>query len=328
MKDKIKNLLFDSQKGKIKLNDKASIFFFCLLLATFFWFLSSLSKRYTTTLSIPIEYTSFNKSFILMEEPVENLTIRVAGSGFELLGEQMMLNRKSIDVDLSTAKNAGSNRFAIATSSIKNELLTLLDKDLDFIEIQLDSIVLLTEPRITKTINVKTNLNLEFESGYDLHGEVIVEPSEVLVSGPKSSLDTLETIYLKELTISDLDDTTMINVKVLDDNIFEFVKCDPSSLKLTIPVEKFTEKIFEVPIQENVSVSETSIKTFPNNVKVVFSVPLSNYERLLDGDFIAAVEVGETELTQSKLKVVVKGFPTYAKLLRIEPEKVEYIIKK
>ena len=104
MKNKIKNLIFDSNKGKIKLNERASIFFFCLVLATCFWFLSSLSKSYTTKLTIPIEYISVNKNFILLEKPLESIEIQVSGSGFELLGEQMSLNRNALQVNLETAK--------------------------------------------------------------------------------------------------------------------------------------------------------------------------------------------------------------------------------
>jgi len=131
VKSRLKNLLFDSNKGKIKLNEKASIFLLCLGLATFFWFLSSLSKRYTTDLSIPLKYKSYNKEFILLNKPVSKIIVTVSGSGFELLGEQISLDRKEIVVDLTKAVRVNDNRFAILTARLRSQVIKYLDKDLE-----------------------------------------------------------------------------------------------------------------------------------------------------------------------------------------------------
>jgi hypothetical protein len=324
VKNKIKNLIFDSNKGKIKLNERASIFFFCLVLATFFWFLSSLSKQYTTTLTIPIEYTSFNKNFILVEKPIEFIEIQVSGSGFELLGEQMSLNRNALDVNLQMARRLGKNRFGIATSKLQNEVYKYLDKDIRFERITSDSIIFKTDQRVVRKLKVIPDLDISFESSYNLMGEVSVQPEYVEVSGPKGYLDSLEFLTTKKLKEEDVNDSLQLTYDFGSDKRFFNVNIVPEEVSLLVPVDKFTEKTFEVPITWS---GKFSIRTFPNKVKVIFLVPLSNYEQLTEREIIAKVDVDSDLKEKKKLKVAIKGVPHFAKLLRIEPEKVEFIIK-
>ena len=324
MKNKIKNLIFDSNKGKIKLNERASIFFFCLVLATFFWFLSSLSKQYTTNLTIPLEYTSFNKDFILTEKPVEFIEIQVSGSGFELLGEQMSLNRNSLKVNLSEAMRLGGSRFGLPTSKLQNKVYEYLDKDIRFERMTSDSILFKTDKRVTRSFKVIPDVELSFESSYNLMGEVTINPETVEVSGPKGILDSIEFIQTKKLKYADVNDSLTTTYSFKDDERFNSLDIVPSEISILIPVDKFTEKSFEVPVEWN---KDISIRTFPNKVKVVFLVPLSNCEQLTKQDIRASVNVMEGFQNRKKLKVDVEGVPDFAKLLRVEPEKIEYIIK-
>ena len=324
MKNKIKNLIFDSNKGKIKLNERASIFFFCLVLATFFWFLSSLSKEYTTNLTIPLEYTSFNKGFILSEEPIDYIEIQVSGNGFELLGEQMSLNRNSLKVNLEEAMKLGENRFGIPTSKLKNKIYQYLDKDIRFERITSDSILFKTDKRVIRKLKVIPDVDLSFESSYNLMGEIIVNPITVEVSGPKSQLDSLQFITTDKLKFDDVNDSITLTYNFATNERFKALDIVPEQISIIVPVDKFTEKSFEIPISWT---KDISIRTFPNKVKVVFLVPLTNYEQLTEQDIAATVNLEDGFQNKKKLKVNISGTPEFAKLLRIEPEKIEFIIK-
>ncbi|MFT6167152.1 MAG: hypothetical protein ACJAV5_000427 [Vicingaceae bacterium] len=324
MKNKIKNLIFDSNKGKIKLNERASIFFFCLVLATFFWFLSSLSKQYTTNLTIPLEYTSFNKDFILIEEPIDFIEIQVSGNGFELLGEQMSLNRNSLKVNLGEAMKLGKNRFGIPTSKLQNEVYQYLDKDIRFERMTSDSILFKTDKRAMRTFKVIPDVELSFESSYNLMGEITVSPSMIEVSGPQGELDSIQFITTEKLKYGEVNDSLILTYSFADDKRFQSLDIVPEEVSILVPVDKFTEKSFEVPIEWNKNIS---IRTFPNKVKVVFLVPLSNYEQLTEQEIKAEVNLTDGFQKKKKLKVNIKGVPDFAKLLRVEPEKIEFIIK-
>lgn len=260
----------------------------------------------------------------MVEKPIEFIEIQVSGSGFELLGEQMSLNRNALDVNLQQARRLGKNRFGIATSNLQNEVYKYLDKDIRFERITFDSIIFITDQRVVRKLKVIPDLDISFESSYNLMGEVSVQPPYVEVSGPKGYLDSLELITTKKLKEEDVNDSLQLTYDFGSDGRFSNVNIVPEKVSLLVPVDKFTEKTFEVPITWS---GNFSIRTFPNKVKVIFLVPLSNYEQLTEREIIAKVDLDSDLKEKKKLKVAIKGVPHFAKLLRIEPEKVEFIIK-
>ena len=97
---------------------------------------------------------------------------------------------------------------------------------------------------------------------------------------------------------------------------------------ILIPVEKYTEKEISLDINVNAS-SHLMLRVFPAKVNVKVLVPMSLYENLDETLLMASVKYVESrDKGAEKLQVNLKGIPKYAKLIRIEPERVEYIIRK
>ncbi len=72
-----------------------------------------------------------------------------------------------------------------------------------------------------------------------------------------------------------------------------------------------------------------SIKTFPEKVKITYFVALIDYNRVDHEMFKAQVNIPVIgKLTPGKLKVNIVQFPSFVKIRKIVPDKVEYIILK
>jgi hypothetical protein len=96
-----------------------------------------------------------------------------------------------------------------------------------------------------------------------------------------------------------------------------------------MPVEKFTEEIEEIEVHPINVQPGYSLKTFPDKVKVRFLVSLSNYNKVDASMFDAVVEADETDMKKrSKLEVRLISSPTFIRITRLEPEKVDYILRK
>lgn len=327
MLNQIKNILLKNEEGKFKLNQKASIFLFCLMLSTFFWFLSVLGKNYTAKLKFYINYEDFSSDFILTEAPTEFIEGEVFGSGYELLGEQLSLSRIKIDLSLKNAKStAVPNRYFIDTRQLRNQLRSALDRDLQLNAILQDSIVFKTQKRLNKTIKIIPDLTLEFESGYALRGEVIYSPKQINISGPKSFIDTVEFITSVAKAISGIEDTMRLKMGLKMPENINGIKTSTTEIDVIIPAEKHTEKRIELPVQLQGN-REFAIKTFPGQVTAVLLVPLSMYNQLTEAKLTAIAKFKSPD-SSDKLKIEIIGVPKYADLIRVEPDRVEYIIRK
>lgn len=330
MKNRINQFLIKHSKGKIRFTEKAYIFLLCLMLSTFFWFLSSLSENYTTTLSANLKYNSIDEDFILTEEPPKKIQFRVRSSGFELLGEQLSLDRKEVAVNLQNAKALPTqNRYFILTNSILSNVREQLDADIELLNLLRDTLYLSTEERLSKMVKVEPQVELSFKSAFKLRGEVSVNPKEIEVMGPASfidSLSSLKTVLFKQKNMSD---SSRVQVELLVEQDVKGLRLNPAKVELLIPVEKFTEKEIVVPIKLNNQKDQSLfIRIFPDEVNLTVLVPLSKYSSLSASRIEAVVDYNEESSADKKLKVRIINLPDYAILRSTEPENVEYIIRK
>lgn len=326
MKNTIISLFFDSKKKKVKLDQRVLIFFFCLVLSTFFWLLAALSKNYSTILKVHLSYSDLPEEYIFTQNPSTTFEIQASGNGFNLLGEQYKLNRNPISVSLFDFLNEDKSRHAVSTENLAENIKQELHSGLQLDKIYLDSIRFKTNLQETREIVVEPLIDLSFESGYKQFGEIQVEPKTVKVIGPKDLIMQLESITTEIIQLKGIK-KSINGVYQLDlKSMNELLVVKPSKVEITIPVEKFTEKVIELPIKINSKKNKREIKTFPESVKVIFNVPISRFEELNKDKLQAFVDLDAHDHSKSKLLVELTGVPANFELVRIEPDKVEYII--
>jgi hypothetical protein len=102
-----------------------------------------------------------------------------------------------------------------------------------------------------------------------------------------------------------------------------------AEVEFRLPVEKFTEGTEEIEIHPVNVAYGYSLKTFPDKVKVRYLVSISNYNKVDASMFDAIVQGGEKgNRPGSKLEVSIITKPSFIRITRLEPEKVDYILRK
>ncbi len=325
MKEEFEDFYRNIKEGRLRFSQRAYIFLFCLLLSTFFWFLSALSDSYTTYLKVPLRYTSLSDNFVLEKEPPKQLSIKVRSSGFELLGEQISLDRNTIDLDLSKAKDNRRKAYFILSEDFRKQVRESLDPDIELIEISPDSIFLETQERLFKEVPVRHSAAISVAKGYGLRDQAQLVPDRVKLSGPRSFIDTLSFVETERITLENLTDSTQLSLELKDFPQVRGVQMAQSTVKLNVAVEKFTEKSLQLKIIPNNREGTLKLRTFPPEVKGIFLVPISKYEDL-DASLMRATVRLDSATNSAKLAVKLENLPDYAKLIRLEPSFVEYII--
>jgi len=323
----IRRFFLEENQGKVKLSQRAVIFFFCLVLSSFFWLLSALSKEYNSRMQIPLNYTELAGFFVLTEDPPKSIEVEVRGTGFELLGEQWALDNSPLQINLNSAKpSSRPNQFCIPTFKLRTRVIKTIDPNLSLRYISPDTLYFKTENRYGKKLPLQAKLDLTFASGYHLRSPVQLDPDSIWVSGPASFIDTVSAVYTEPMKFSKLDDSAK-RVLAIQNYEIDGVKLEPEQTMVLIPVEKFTEKELNLRIKVVNEVDQRQIRTYPKEITALFLVPLSKFEYLDTSVVKGVVTFTEAELDKKQLKVELNGVPPYAKLLRKEVDKVEFIIK-
>lgn len=276
---------------------------------------------------MPLTYDELSGSFILTQDPPSEVMVEVRGTGFELLGEQWSLSRNPLNINLGRAKESEQeDRYYIPTIELRTRLIRNLNPNLNLRYISPDTLYFKTEIKFRMKVPVKSNIVVDFESGYNLRSELTLSPDSVWISGPASFIDTVQAVYTLKEDLGKLKDSLIRDIDLLGLHV-KGASIEPSTVKLTIPVEKFTEKDLVLLLHQNNNFDERELKTFPNEIKASFLVPLSKFEYLDTTAVKAEINFTEADLEKRKLKVELKGIPPYAKLLKMDVEEVEYIIR-
>ena len=103
----------------------------------------------------------------------------------------------------------------------------------------------------------------------------------------------------------------------------------PKNIQVTVPVDEFTEKVLQVPVKVINNSSYEDVKIFPQKVKVTFITALSRYPQVDEDFFEATADLDLWRKHAYKmLPVVLSKIPEYCKVVKIEPQNVDFIIKK
>lgn len=271
---------------------------------------------------------------MLTSAPPEYITVRVKGNGYTILNNKITSPVINLDVNNFSFYTQTNGLLSVyLTSKLAKELLTQeLNKGkrhLDIIKISPDTLYFSFAKTKSIKVAIKPNfadpMNL-FAQQYMLNGQINITPDSVLVVGPANIIDTLQYIFTKPLQLSQLKDSTEKKIGLIE---YNGSKNSINKVEVLIPIDRYTESKFDVPVTYKNNPDSINIITFPRTISVKFFVTLSNLNKLSNTDFHPFIDYNDiVPLTiDSKLQVHLDSVPFYAKNIKITPDKVDYLIE-
>ena len=323
------------QKSKIRhvgFRKKLYVFIICFILSSFTWILIKLSRDYTEVQKYPVIYSNIPAGKIIVSDPDSILTLKLKTKGFVILSNMIIFKPHIITIDVASMirKNKKINKdYYIATSDLYQNIGNQIHYPNSVISIAPDTLYFRLEKLHSKKVPVRLKLNLNFARQYELSDTIKFDPDSVLVSGPKSIIDTIkfaETIYKN---FSNLSGNQVFSIDYAKSYKLNKLTISPASVKVFIPVEKFTETTIDLTINIINNTGNYIVRTFPEKVKVTYLVSLNNFKNVNPAMFTAVADISKSLYAKSKkLKVEIVKFPQFVNIRKIEPEKIEYILLK
>lgn len=301
-----------------KRNYKAYIFF--LVFTFLIWSFVQLSKTYEHDVQVDFQLKEIPEH-IIIENKSQAITAQVQQTGFKILS--INLFNSSVDLKFNELDSL-TDYFVYDLNKNQSKIsksLNISDNELEFNQEQLRFVFYKLS---SKRLKVKHNFKITFEKGYDSIHDFKFEPAYIEVFGDISNLKTLEYISTEEKSFSKVSDslTGEVNIKTIDSIPNRYSQ---ESIMYSLPVVKFTEGSFEIPIDFEKDDFNDKFVIFPKTVKVNFTTSLSNYERIDESGFkvIAKYRPDENFMILELVKQ-----PKQVKHVSLENHKVDYLIKK
>jgi YbbR domain-containing protein len=309
-----------------KNNRRVVVFLICLIIATTLWILNALSKNYSAMISYPVKFANPPENRFLADKTPTKLDLEIDGQGFTLLRFKL-LSFVPITLDIEEiTKNMEQNTgtFKVSSRNLIAQIEDQLGNEISIANINPEILVIVLDSLITKTVPVELDITVDFESQFNLKQPISTKPDKVEITGPTIVLDKISVIKTKVNIINKLNASVNQEIELIHP---EKTTILPEKVNLNIEVEKYTEKELKIPIEILNKPKNVSVKLFPSELKVLFTVGLSRFEKIKSSDFGASVDYNTIVKDVNNLNISLYKNPEFIQGIRLIPEKVEFLIE-
>lgn len=301
---------------------KVSVFLSCLLIAVFSWLFFALSNNYVYEVDSKLNFINppLNKAYHPLQD--DTVTLQVRGTGWQLLFSKLNLKSQIVDISL---QSLSSSHYVVISKQLNNINLQF-ESNQKVISVSPDTLFFDFTKRITKRVPIKLLSKLTFAKAYGVSGPVKLEPATVVITGAAEDLKEIKFWQTDTLLMENISSTITTKIgfqKGLKNNVNVY----PNAIKVEIPVDEFTEKTIEVPVEvENNPGRE--IKIIPEKARITLLTALSNYSGIERESIKVSVDYDDwAKHNYLQLPVRITKFPPFSKLVKIDPQIVDFIIK-
>jgi len=303
------------------------IFLFFLLLAFVFWLLQSLQEDSERRFELVLRYKNIPDEWTLYENNPKTVSVLLKDKGITLLYYYFWNKRlHAIDVFVPDLQQASDSLLQVPNRMLESGVAKQLLTSTAIISFEPHDIQLRYDLLGNRLTPVFAHVTFSTKPGFQLSDSITVSPPVVRLFGSSKILDTLNQIRTKPATLDDLSKTREITVHL---DLPAGVKADTETVKVTIPVEEFTEKKLSLPVQCIEIPADYVLRLFPSSVEVVCNLPLSQFRELTEEMLEIRIPFSEFEENQAKGKIPVRltRKPTWVTNPIIVPSELEFIVE-
>jgi hypothetical protein len=316
-----------------KLRYRLSVFLVCLIFSSIMWGMIKLTHEYEVTVKFDVAASTLPKGKILVGNTDSVISITLKAKGLDYYSRIFSAQRKPLFIDLENLRlsRKGDLYYGYARSSRRARSITdQLPSGVEVIAIDPDTLHFVFEKSFTKKVPVKPDISLEFSKQYNLYDSIRLKPDSVRVTGRRTMVDTIQFVDTKQKTFSNLRENLTSKIALIKPEFDPPVSLSMDSVEILLTVEKFTEARIDVPVKLMLGTAKGSTyRTYPEKVTLTCMIAMKDYKRLDPSLFSVVSSVEDvSEFEGRRIPVRVEVAPSFVKVMKIEPEKVEYLIIK
>ncbi len=309
------------------------IFLLCVLCSALFWLVTQLSRDSQAPFSRPVIFGYDGEEFIITNQSDSVIFYNLQATGARLVTKRVFGSRDTLRLDVESLP--GIQRFGRSFHYITNEEVNDYLAEYEgqnIFNVRPDTIFVELEEAVERKLPVALNADISFEKRFNLYGEIQIDPDSVLITAPRTLLDTLSRVETRKIELRDLNRSIEKTVPVHIPVDFPPLELSPKEVKVSIPVEEFTEGSVKLNLQVECIELESefdpeAIRLFPSQVEVVYVVSLKDYQHVDAEMFRAVVRCPSEDLRRGgRLNVELVESPVMVRVQSIRPRSVEYII--
>lgn len=339
MKFRLKHILqlFKSNEGK----KKVSLFLVCLLCSFLFWLFIKMSQTSIIEYNYIVKIENLPLDYFV-ESPVgKSVRVNLSSTGAGFLFSGMFFRPSELSIDFEKFKKIDigpdKQRFFLTSAAITKLLGNQITSNLEVVKVTPDTLFYYGQRATIKKLPVVLgSTEISFKPGFNKYGNINIEPDSVLVKLTSVEAEKVDYVVTEHFEISQLDVNFYKNVSLMTNTDVIHFEIIPGQATVFIPVEKYTEKVFEVEIKilcndEIIAPEEyAQLRMIPSKAMVNCKTALKDYTDITPDMFVLVVDCEDFihEERANKLTVKLHDYPENIIINSVSPVNVDYILLK
>ncbi len=313
--------VFPKYRAKVDWKNLGSFLAF-FLLAFIFWLMLFFRRDIETTYKIPLKYTHVPHNIVFDQALPEYIEVRLADKGSEIFRYDFIL-KDSLEIDVEAYKN--DNVEMIQGSAFLQLLRKNLTNSTNIKGYNPGAISLKSSKLQQKTLRVVFDGDISTSRNNLVADSISFIPHAVTAYGSKENLSKLDKAVTEYTVFSNLKATSQFKIKIKNEEGVKFV---PNEVEVLIPVLEYTEREFEIPITARHLPDNLSVKFFPSQATVAFSVTLEEYKKIVAEDFEISLDYNDFyQNSDGKVALTLTKSPAVIRNARLSPSAAEFLFE-
>jgi hypothetical protein len=301
-------------------------FLFFLLLSFGFWLLQSLQEDYERRIVLPLRYKDIPPEWVLSADNPNKISILLKDKGSTLMYYAWKSHFSPVDVSVSHLPRSAGQSLRVTSQTLEAAMARQLIASTDIISIEPHEITVTYDSLSSRRVTVVADVTVHAKPGFRQSGDIKISTPEIRLYGSRMALDRLDSIRTKHVTVENASEAKELTVGL---DLPDGVKAAHETVKLTVPVEEFTEKRIRVPVLCRDVPAGYAVRMFPSTVEAVCDVPVSRFRELEAEGLEIQMPFGEFEANRltGKMPVRLTKKPPWVVNAVMIPDEVEFIIE-
>ncbi|MGB5497411.1 MAG: YbbR-like domain-containing protein [Maribacter sp.] len=296
-----------------------------LLCSFLIWFINNLSESYINRATFDFKFINVPDSLMLTNASKKEVDVKVEATGFQFLG--FNVKNKEVMIDLSTA-NQKDGKYYIAQSEYQKQIDKQL-RSMTLLEIDKDTLFFEFTQVGTKKVPIKSRVNINLSQNFILDGPLKIEPSMITIKGPKTSIDTINSVYTFKMNFPEETSNFTHKVELFKDPELKNTTFSNTAVFIYGKVARFSEKMVNVPIKVINLPAGYEIRTFPDAVSVLCRGKLDNLKNLDGTGFEVVADYNSIlDNTSKTITLELLKMPESLHSADLNQNQVEFILKR
>ena len=300
------------------------VFLFFLALSGIFWLMMTLNETYEVEYKVPLAIAGVPKNVVMTSEPSDTVRVSVKDKGFVIMTYSLYHEFRPLAFRFSAYANTKTGHGAIPLADMMKMMRQQIYGSSTLTSLKCDKPDFTFNYGQNKKVRVVLAGNIVPAKNYYL-AHVQIVPEFVSVYANRHELETIKEALTVNLNLTNISDTV---TRVIDLRAIAGAKTVPAKVKVTLFPDVLTEGSADVPIVAINKPKNLIIRTFPQTVKVRYTVGSMAYRLVKPSDFqvhVDYLQIADHPSDKCKLHLVCNS--RFVRDAALETPQVDYLIE-